>query len=117
MKKLLFPLLLAFSFSAGAIAQETVTLTTPITSTITAKHVGIVCENLDNSSIYVQIENISNTTLVTKTYDATTVPAGATLLHQLNVGNFSINSMMKAVYNRLITDGIIEAGSVTGSPQ
>ncbi len=50
-------------------------------------------------------------------YGPATIPTGATLLHTLNVGNFSgATSLVKAIYNRLLTDGVI-AGTVSGSPQ
>ena len=39
-----------------------------------------------------------------------------TLLGQLNKGNFTVNSLQKQVINRLIADGYLPAGSVTGTP-
>lgn len=117
MKRLFIPLLLAVAVSGGAIAQEAVTLTTPVTSTIAAKHVGNICLSLDNNTIVAEVHSASHAVTATKVYDATTTPTGATLLHQLNIGNFSVNSLLKAVYTRLIADGVIEAGAVTGTPQ
>jgi hypothetical protein len=116
-KKLLLLTAIAATFAGGAVAQEAVTLTTPQTITVTNKHVSYIGLSLDTNTIVVQVENGANAIVAVKTYDATTMPTGATLLHQLNIGNFSVNSLLKAVYNRLITDGVIEAGSVTGSPQ
>ena len=40
-----------------------------------------------------------------------------TLLTQLNRGNFSVTSMQKAIINRLVADGFLPAGSVSGTPQ
>lgn len=117
MKIFLCALALALAFVGGAVAQESVTLSTPITSTIATKHVGYIAFDLDNSRIIAQVENASNTVIITKVYDSTTNPTGATLLHNINIGNFSVNSLMKAVYNRLLADGVIETGSISGTAQ
>jgi TRAP-type mannitol/chloroaromatic compound transport system permease large subunit len=117
MKNLIITLACVLAFVGGAVAQEAVTLTTPQTITVSAKHVGTVCESFDNSTIVAEVHNGAHAVIAVKTYDATTTPTGATLLHQINIGNFSVNSLLKAVYNRLIADGVIEAGSVTGTPQ
>lgn len=97
-------------------AQETVTLTVPLVQTTTAYRVQSITFDLDTSSIYVQIRG-TNGELVQKTYNSTTTPTGATLLHAINTGNFSSNSLLKAVYNRLLTDGVIPAGSIIGVAQ
>lgn len=98
------------------VAQEAVTLTTPVVKTDTTYSVKYIGLDYSASTIVVQLQ--SNTGfVVVKTYDATTTPTGATLLHNLNTANFSVNSLMKAVYNRLLTDGVIPTGSITGSAQ
>lgn len=106
----------ALSLSGAPRAQEVHTLTSPTsvtTSTYTLQYIGL---DVANSRIVVQV--VSNAGVqVTKTYDASTSPTGATLLHNLNTANFSSNSLVKAVFNRLIADGAIPAGSVAGSPQ
>ena len=94
---------------------EILTLTTPITpptnSTYTIDRITIDVIAL---SIMVQLLG-TNGEALSKVYDSTTNPTGATLLHALNTGNFSVNSLMKAVYNRLIADGVL-TGSVSGTP-
>lgn len=98
------------------VAQEAVTLTTPVIKTDTTYSVKYIGLDYSASTIVVQLQ--SNTGfVVVKTYDANSVPTGSTLLHNLNTANFSVNSLMKAVYNRLLTDGVIPAGSITGSAQ
>jgi hypothetical protein len=116
-KKLLLFVAIAVAFAGGAVAQEAVNLTIPQTITVTSKHVGTICENFDANTILAEVHNASHAVVASKLYDSTTTPTGATLLHNLNTGNFSVNSLMKAVYNRLIVDGVIEAGTVAGSPQ
>jgi hypothetical protein len=115
MKRLLVVALLALTVVWGSHAQELVTLTTPQTQTATTCSVDYIGLDLTNARIAVQAHtNVGP--LAVKTYDATTVPSGATLLHQLNVGNFSVNSLLKAVYTRLSTDGVC-TGTVSGVPQ
>lgn len=114
-KGLLIVALFALAVFAGH-AQETVTLTAPVVQTTTQYHVQVITLDLDASAIYVQLRGTNNE-LVQKTYNATTTPTGATLLHALNIGNFSTNSLIKAVYNRLLTDGVIPAGSIGGVAQ
>lgn len=97
-------------------AQESVTVATPVVQTTTAYRVQLITFDLDASTIYVQIRGTNNE-LIQKTYGPTTTPTGATLLHAINIGNFSGNSLLKAVYNRLLTDGVLPAGSVIGVPQ
>jgi hypothetical protein len=110
----LFAVLLAFA-AAVAVAQEVVTLTTPQTATATNCTVDYVGLDVTNARIVVQVHtNVG--ALTPKVYDATTTPTGATLLHSLNIGNFSTNSLLKAVYTRLSTDGVC-TGTVSGTPQ
>ena len=98
-------------------AQEIHTLTTPVNVTTTTWTLQYVTIDLVNSRISAQLVSNAGALLV-KTYDATTVPTGSTLLHSLNTGNFSgATSLAKSVYNRLVTDGVIAAGSVSGTPQ
>jgi uncharacterized lipoprotein YajG len=101
--------------AAGLSAQEIVTLTTPAVQTATSCSVTFIGLELTTNRITVTVQpNVG--VQVTKVYDATTTPTGATLLHSLNIGNFSVNSLLKAVYNRLSTDGVC-TGTVSGVPQ
>jgi hypothetical protein len=101
--------------NAGS-AQEIHTLTTPVTVTTTTYTLTYL--GLDVAGNRIVVNLTSNTgVLLSKTYDNTTTPTGATLLHTLNIANFTTNSLVKAVYNRLIADGVIPAGSISGTPQ
>jgi hypothetical protein len=92
---------------------EQLDLATPVTKpAITNYRVSYMNLDLDNARIVVFL-TANNGDTIQKTYDATTTPSGAVLLHNLNTGNFSVNSLMKAVYNRLIADGVL-AGTVSG---
>jgi hypothetical protein len=108
--------LLALTVVWGTHAQELVTLTTPIAkASIPSYAVDTILLDVRRSAIVVSLSAPTGDVLV-KTYDGGTTPTGATLLHNLNTGNFSVNSLMKAVYNRLLTDGVI-TGTISGVPQ
>jgi hypothetical protein len=91
------------------------TLTTPTTATTTLYTLTYVGFDLVGQRIVVSVTSDQGA-LLTHTYDSTTVPTGATLLHNLNTGNFSSTSLVKITLQRLATDGVIPAGSVTGTP-
>lgn len=111
---MLFAALLA---AAGELwAQEAVSLTTPTSATTTTYSVTYVGLDIAANRIVVQGTTNVGTTWI-RVYDSTTTPTGATLLHTLNTANFSVNSLVKQIYTRLQTDGVIAAGSITGSPQ
>jgi hypothetical protein len=94
---------------------ESLTLTTPIAKpSTTAFHVSSLFLDVDGLRIVVTLVGDTGETL-SKQYDSFTTPTGATLLHSLNIGNFSVNSLMKAVYTRLGLDGVI-VGTVNGVP-
>src|SRR5262249_46473243 len=57
-----------------------------------------------------------NNEIIQKTYDASTTPTGTTVLHALNTGNFTTTSLAKTIFNRLSTDGVVTAGTTTGTP-
>jgi hypothetical protein len=96
-------------------AQEIVTLTTPAVQTATTCTVTFIGLELTTNRITVNVQpNVGSQ--ITKVYDASTVPTGASLLSTLNRSNFTTNSLIKAVYNRLSTDGVC-AGTVSGTPQ
>lgn len=71
---------------------------------------------LNVSGKYIRIDLIgANGEQKSKTYDGGTIPTGATLLHNLNIGNFSgTTSLIKAIYNRLFVDGVL-VGTVSGT--
>ena len=115
MKRILLLALLLLPVCIGA--QEVVTLTTPIAKTATSCRVSIITIDLDRSAITAQLVYLPTGETGQKMYDAASNPTGATLLHSLNIGNFSgATSLIKAVYNRLASDGVC-VGTVSGTPQ
>lgn len=116
MRSRLVLIVLLLAGVVGLRAQEAVTLTTPIAQpSIATCHVSRMALDFDANVIAVALAcNGGNG--ISKQYDATTTPTGATLLHNLITGNFAVNSFVKAVYNRLIADGVI-TGTIAGTPQ
>lgn len=127
MKKLLTVILTAIALAVGAacvvimeevLAQESVTLNTPIVKTATSS-CALDYMNLDvgNSRILVALK-CNNGDVITKVYDSTTTPTGASLLSALNTSNNSgaNPSLIRRVYSRLIADNVI-VGTVSGTPQ
>ena len=95
---------------------EQVDLTTPITKASTQNY-QVVQLWLDLIQLRIVVTLLANNgDRLEKVYDSTTTPTGSTLLHNLNIGNFSgATSLIKAVYNRLIADGVF-VGTVSGIP-
>ncbi len=98
---------------------ETITLSTPITHpNVTGFTIDQININRTAGSIY--ITWFGNTgELFSASYPTPSPnaqPSGATLLHSLNNGNFSANSLVKQIFTRLQTDGYIAAGTISGSP-
>lgn len=95
---------------------EQLDLSVPLTTTVASYKLDSVLIDLRNAQIVLNLSGLNGETPIVKVYNSATTPTGATLLHNLNVGNFSgATSLIKAVYNRLIADGIL-SGSVSGSP-
>lgn len=114
MKKIL--IVLALLIPIVLPAQEAVTLTTPIVKTATSScALDSLLLDVKGARIVVAL-SCNNGDTINKQYDNSTTPTGNALLHSLNIGNFSTNSLIKAVYNRLITDGVI-SGTVSGTAQ
>lgn len=117
MQRMFLSLAVALAFAAGIGAQEIVTLTTPIVppTNSTCRLERLTLEPLAGR-IYVQTLGTNGEGL-SKVYDSTTTPTGASLLSVLNTSNNSAGtSLIKRVYNRLITDGVC-VGTVSGTPQ
>ena len=95
---------------------EQVDLTAPIVhGNTTNLHLGRIAIDIDASAVVATLTGANGDT-VTKVYDATTNPTGASLISTLNTSNNSTTSLIRRVYNRLIADGVI-AGTVSGTPQ
>jgi len=108
--------------SAPVPAQERVDLTAPITKPSTL-NCALDYLTLDPDLVtpvngrIMAVLHCDNGDTIQKVYDATTTPTGQTLLSTLNTSNNSTGtSLIKRVYNRLITDGVI-TGTVSGTPQ
>jgi hypothetical protein len=77
--------------------------------------------HIETTPAYIEIETMDNLgNKVTNSYTSTPSPTGATaasLLSTLNRGNFSVNSLQKQIINKLVADGYLPAGTVSGVPQ
>lgn len=113
------------SLTVPVAAQEILTLTTPKTSTATTCKVQDVDLNLVTPAITATVLLDTGSTiqvvygptgLIVNSVLTAATPTGATLLHALNTGNFTTNSLVKQVYTRLNTDGVC-VGTVSGTPQ
>lgn len=94
---------------------EQLDLTTPVARASTTSYT-LASVLLDVANQRIVATLVGNTgEALSKQYDAFTTPTGATLLHSLNTGNFSVNSLLKAIYQRLSTDGVA-VGTVSGTP-
>lgn len=91
-------------------------LTTPVTGpTKTTYTIRFIL--LDWEGKRVEISVVDNTGKVSnKRYDDTTTPTGQSLMVTLNKADLSANSLHRRALNRLATDGVIEVGTVTGTP-
>ena len=100
---------------------ESVILTTPITKpSLTTVTIERITVDFLAQSIYVQWQ-FNDGTAGSASYptpapaSAPAQPTGATLIHGLNTGNFSVNSLNKLVLQRLLTDGYLTAGAISGT--
>lgn len=95
---------------------EQIDLVTPETKPVNPTyHLERLTIDVDAQTIFVQLKG-ANGEAVSKVYDKTTTPTASALLHTLNTANFSgPTSLVRAIYNRLIADGVF-AGSVSGVP-
>jgi hypothetical protein len=94
---------------------ETVTPPAPITKpSINGYTLDYLTLDVGQSRILCVVKSDTGET-IQKVYDSTTTPTGLSLLSTLNKSNFTTNSLIKAVFNRLIADGVI-AGTVSGTP-
>ena len=92
---------------------ERVDLTVSQTKTTTNYQLRHLSLNIISKQIAVEL--VSDTGgVITKVYDSTTTPTGATLLSQINASDNRTVSMVRKVYNRLVADGVL-AGTVSGT--
>lgn len=89
---------------------EELTLTTP--ATITGYRVKQVLFDWENAMIKVHVADAAGVK-VTAIYQGT---IATTLMNQLNTVNLSTNSLHKRIMDRLVADGKLPAGTVTGTP-
>jgi hypothetical protein len=115
-RRFVFAAVLLAAFVGLVSAQESVSLTTPIVKTSTSTcALDLLTLDVTRSAILVTLR-CNNGDVIQKSYDGGTTPTGASLLSTLNRSNFTTNSLIKAVYNRLIADGVV-SGTVSGVPQ
>jgi len=98
---------------------EKLTLTTPRTPTrptITTYTIRAIYFGWDEGLIKITLrDNVGE--IVTAVYeDSADDKAATTLLRALNTVNLSTMSLQKRVIQRLVTDGKLPAGAVTGAP-
>lgn len=94
---------------------EVLTLTAPVTfPNLTGYTITDVQLDITNLTVRVRLVGDNGRTFV-RAWTPTTSPTGATVLHALNTGNFSTNSLSKKIYQQLITDGLL-AGTISGTP-
>lgn len=90
-------------------------LTTPATTSVTTYKVSSLLLDAEGERVEVIVkDNLGH--VVRTLYHSTTTPTGRTLLITLNKANLSTNSLQKRVLKQLASDGVIDAGTVTGSP-
>jgi hypothetical protein len=98
---------------------ETVNLAAPITKPATTA-IQLQSLNIDliAGSVYVVWKGDNNEIFSASypTPSPNAQPSGMALITALNTANLSTVSLVKRIYNRLITDGYI-AGTVAGTPQ
>ena len=109
MKKIIVALILTLCLgTAGAVEQ--IDLTAPVTI---ASYVPVELHlDLRGAEIRIVLYSAQANKDMTIIYSG---PTAVTLMQQMNKMNFSTNSMMKVMMNKLITDGKI-AGTISGSP-
>jgi len=100
---------------------EQVTLTTPVTKpSLTGYTLDRITIDVTAQSILIQwLGNngeAGSASYPTPAPQGSSQPSGATLLHNLNTANFSVNSLVKQIFQRLQTDGYIASGNISGTP-
>ena len=100
---------------------ETVNLTAPITRPSTnAIQLQSLLIDAISGSVYVTWKGddgqLFSASYPTPPPAGSSQPSGMTLITALNTANLSTVSLVKRIYNRLITDGYI-SGTVAGTPQ
>lgn len=115
MTRILLVLACVLALFGVAVAQESVTRTSPIVTTSSTVHVSYIGFGIDAGTIVVELTD-NNGAITTKVYDATTTPTADALFKSVNTSDNRTVSLIKKVYNRLIADGVI-TGTVSGTPQ
>jgi len=92
---------------------EIVTLTTPVTTpSLTTYAVRMINMDLDVPAIVIRLRG-SNGEVKTVAYNGVTA---TNLMVALNKANLSTTSLQKRCLERLIADGELPAGTISGSP-
>lgn len=92
--------------------SEQLDLSAPVAQpTVTTYYIDALHLNWTQQAIDVMLHDNSGNGL-TVTYNGTQALA---LMHALNTGNFSVNSLYKQAMQKLVADGKIPAGTVSGT--
>lgn len=91
--------------------METLTLTTPVQ--VTGYQVQKVVLDWANARIKVVVRDTNSGENIIAAYAGTTA---TNLMSFLNTANLSTTSLHARILNRLVTDGFLPAGTVTGTP-
>jgi len=89
---------------------EQLTLTTPVS--VAGYKVKRLVLNWEDAAIIAIVADDNNVRKACRYFG----PVATTLMNQLNTLNMSTNSLHKRILERLVTDGQLPAGTVTGAP-
>lgn len=116
MKYLLFSVLLFAGIAAYA--GEEVDFSTPTyvnPTTFSFIKIKSLDFDWDNAIIKITVRNTATDGATDRTFVYTSTTATAMMI-QLNKMNFTTTSLQKRIFQQLLNDGLIQNGTVTGSP-
>lgn len=91
--------------------MEALTLTAPIS--VTSYQIKKILFDLEHAIISIILFDSTNNQRVNAEYAG---PTATTLMNQLNTVNLSTTSLHRRILERLVADGKLPAGTVTGTP-
>lgn len=114
MKHLLSLILLAV-LAAPTLAQEKLTLATPVSKTTTEWVIAYFTVDVETMSIAVVVkDNVGERKEVRYPNAATTQAQTNTLINGLNTADLSVKSLRRRILERLQADGYLGAGALSG---
>lgn len=107
--------LVAMTLTASIVAQEKLTLTTPVSKTTTEWSIAYFTIDVEQASMVIAVKDNTGERRVIAYPNATTdAAATATLIGQLNTANLTTKSLRRRILERLQADGHLGAGSFSG---